>query len=174
VKVKGRINRILLGNTPLSPDTSSHQWKGIIMQFWVKVKGRINTNISRDTPLSPDTSSHQISIKNLHLLRRYRAEGISVSRSQGQGQRSQGQGQRSHRHDSFARHTFAPDTSSHQISIKNLQSFRNYRVEGKYTYGGRRTWLEKHKASPQLTLAGMLNYSVMENMVSVFAKHNTV
>jgi hypothetical protein len=47
------------------------------MQFWVKVKGHIHTNLTRDKPLSHDTSSHQISTKNLHSLRRYRAEGNS-------------------------------------------------------------------------------------------------
>jgi hypothetical protein len=42
---------------------------------WVKVKGHIDTKHLQDTPLSPDTSSQQISIKNLHSFRRYRAEG---------------------------------------------------------------------------------------------------
>jgi hypothetical protein len=55
-------------------------------------------------PLSPDTSSHQISThlssKNLHLFRRYRAEGNYTA--------ILGQGQRSHEHKSFARHTFVP------------------------------------------------------------------
>jgi hypothetical protein len=37
------------------------------------------------------------------------------------------------RTDTFFRATpLSPDTSSHQISTKHLQSFRNYRAEGKY------------------------------------------
>jgi hypothetical protein len=54
-------------------------------------------------------------------------KGISVSRSQGQGQRS-------HQHDSFTWHTVVPwyITSSHQTSTKNLHSFLRYRVEGNY------------------------------------------
>jgi hypothetical protein len=58
----------------------------------------------------------------------------------------------------------SPDTSSHHISIKNLQSFRSY-IERKGNIrtaeGGRRSQVEKHKASPQLTLAGMLNKQII-------------
>jgi hypothetical protein len=130
VKVKRRIATILSRDTPLSPDTSSHQISTKNIQLfrnyrvegkyyaiwghghWVKVKGHIDTNIWPDTPLSPDTSSHQISTKNVHSFRKYRAEGILVTRSQGQGQRS-------HQHDSFARHTFVPWYITHANFTKN-------------------------------------------------------
>jgi hypothetical protein len=52
-------------------------------------------------------------------------KGISVSRSQSQGQ--------SRIDTILSRDTpLSPGTSSHQISTKNLQSVRNYRAEGKY------------------------------------------
>jgi hypothetical protein len=76
VKVKGHIDTNLLPDTPLSPDTSSHQipirlGDTEVREFRfqghrVKVKGHIDTILSCDTPLSHDTSSHQISTKNLH------------------------------------------------------------------------------------------------------------
>jgi hypothetical protein len=188
--------------------------------------------------LSPDTSSHQISTKNLHSFRRYRAEGniglkVTGSRSKvastrffrathlcplihpltkyqnrlrfedtvqcgrellcnfgsrsmvastqifsvthlcpsqyqskilirlGDAERkgisvsrSQDQGQRSHRHDSFAWHTFVP----WYPPTKYLQSYRNNRAEGKYTLvAGSGHGSKNIKHPPQLTLAGMLN-----------------
>jgi hypothetical protein len=48
---------------------------------------------------------------------------------------------------------FSPDTSSHQISTKNLQSLRNYTAEGKYTDGRRNSifkmaaWSNREKVS---------------------------
>jgi hypothetical protein len=88
---------------------------------WVKVKGRINTNLSRNTPLSPDTSSHQISTKNLHSFRRYRAEGNFGFKVKS-------------RIDTILLHdtSLSPDTSSNQISTKNLHTFQRYRAEGNY------------------------------------------
>jgi hypothetical protein len=90
-KVKGHIDTNVSRGTPLSPIHPPTKYqpkifirfedterKGIIMQFCVKVTGSrskvASTQIFRYTPLSPDTSSHQISTKNLHSLRRYRAE----------------------------------------------------------------------------------------------------
>jgi hypothetical protein len=95
--------------------------KGIIMQFWVKVTGSrskvASTQIFRATHLCPEIHPHT-KYQSKIFIRRYRAEGnfgserkgISVSRSQG-------------RIDTILlRNTsLAPDTSSHQISTKNLQ-----------------------------------------------------
>jgi hypothetical protein len=52
-------------------------------------------------------------------------KGILVSRSQDEGQRS-------YWHESFTRHTFVP--SSHQISSKNLHSFRRYGAEWNFGF----------------------------------------
>jgi hypothetical protein len=112
---------------------------------WVKVKGRIDTNPLRDTPLTPDTSSHQISTKNLHSFRRYRAEGnfgLKVT-----GSRSKVTSTRFF-HAAHLCPLIHPSTT--------YQPIRNYRAEGKYAGGRHQTWLEKHKTSPQLTLLAML------------------
>jgi hypothetical protein len=86
VKVKGHIDTNLSRDTPLSPDTSSHQISTKNLQsfrnnraegkyYAIWGQGQIDTNLLRDTPLSSDTSSHQISTKNLQSFRRYRVEG---------------------------------------------------------------------------------------------------
>jgi hypothetical protein len=98
---------------------------------WVKVKGHIDTNL---LPLSPDTSSQQISTKNLHSFRRYRAEGnlgfkVTGSRSQDQGHRIK---VNSHIDTILSRNTpLSTDTSPMQISRKNLAALKSYRADTK-------------------------------------------
>jgi hypothetical protein len=97
----------------------------------VKVKGRIDRILSRYTPLSHDTSTHQISTKNLHSFRRYRAEGNYYG-ILGQGHWFKVKG---YINTNLSRDTpLWPDTSSHQISITNRDSFRRYRAEGNFGY----------------------------------------
>jgi hypothetical protein len=52
--------------------------------------------------------------------------------------------------DSMTQYTLSSNASSHQIPTQNHHSFKNNRAEGKYTGDGWRTWLEEHKASPNL------------------------
>jgi hypothetical protein len=108
------------------------------MQFWVKVKGHIDTNPLRDTSL-PWYILTPISTKNLHSFRRCRAEGnfgfkVTWSRSKVTSTRFF--------HTTHLCPLIHPPTK-YQISTKNLQSFRNYRAEGKYyAIWGRGHWVK--------------------------------
>jgi hypothetical protein len=142
----------LLCDTPLSPDsdTSSHQISSFVRRYraegnyysivgqghWVtgprsKVASTWINHVTHLCPPIHPPTKYQTKI----FIRLGDAEqkGILVSKSK-----------------VALTQLFTTTHPPTKYQPKIIQSYRNYRVEG----GGRRTWLEKHKASPNLRWQG--------------------